>query len=395
MTRFTDSVGAMLLLDELDVAVIIIARDDESIRYANRRVCKDLGLGRKEIQGRCYRNVFWPEFLPVFDRLLARCELGGKHKTIYYWAEMMMWEQISARLIVWNGAPSILINIANISDVARSEFKFENIAYFDNLLKLPNGAKLEEDINELASLETVALLYFEIERFDDINNLYGWDNGDALLKQIRDWMLYSETRRSRLYRVNNGFALLGRKVTLDDACDRAREIKRRFAKSWTLTAGGNSLQLYCTINLGVVYGKYVKNEMRNLLLRTIRTRRNAKVGYSVYDERADQEAKRVLILRDRLINSIFNDMKGFDIHYQPIVSAGARQWVAIEALCRWRDADGNNVPPLEFIPVAEQLGLVDHIDRWVRNSAMRLCAELGLVKRGFMLDVNFSPTQKI
>lgn len=395
MTKINDPDDLHFLFNELEVAVMIIGRDDGIMRYVNRRVGKDMGKDRAEIQDSHYRQIFWPEFITVYDRLQTACEDGKEHTIIYYWAEMAIWEQISAHTILWNSVPSIMMSITNISEIARSEYKFESMAYFDNMLKLPNGAKLEEDINELASLETVGLVYFAIERFEDINDLYGWDNGDNLLKQIRDWLLASEPRRAQLYRVNNGFALLGRKVSKKDAEDRSNEILRRFSKPWTLSAGGNSLQIFCTIKLGIVYGKYIRNEMRNLLLRTIRGGETGDHGFAIYDEKADREAKRSLILRDTLINSVFNDMKGFDVHYHPIVDIKSQQWVALEALCRWTRADGERVSPMEFIPIAEQFDLIGQVDCWVRKTAMSQCVALRLDKKHFMLDVNFSPTQKI
>ena len=254
-----------LLFDSLKVAVMIIGRDDGAIKYFNQRVCQDLGRPSGEIKDVHYRKVFRPEFVSVYNRLQTECEDGQEHTAIYYWAEMALWEQVSAQIIRLGERPCILLSITYITEVARSEYRFESIAYFDNLLKLPNGAKLEEDINELASMETVNLIYFDIERFEDINNLYGWDNGDYLLKQVRDWLLSSEHRRAQLYRVGNGFAILGRATSLEDARDRSEEILRRFGRPWSLPAGGNTLSLYCTIKLGLVCGQYVKNEMRNIL----------------------------------------------------------------------------------------------------------------------------------
>lgn len=395
MIQSTTSGDLQSLVDNLEVALLIIGQDDKLVRYVNRRVCRDLSKSPAEVEGKSYQELFWPEFVSVYERLVGGTRGGSECATIYYWAEKALWEQVTVRPIIWECAPCILMSITTISEITRSEYRFESMAYFDNLLKLPNGAKLEEDINELANLEKVALIYFEPERFEDINNLYGWENGDSLLKQIRDWLLASESRRMQLYRINNGFALLGRKVTMQDMEDRAKKILHRFASPWTLSSGGNDLLLYCTIRLGLVYGKYIKNEMRNLLLRTIRSTNNAGAGYFVYDEAADLQAKRSLIVREDLIGCVHNGMRGFSVHYQPIVDVKTQQWVALEALSRWTTPSGHSVSPTEFINIAEQLNLIDQFDRWVRKTAMQQCVSLQLDKKKFLLDVNFSPTQKI
>ncbi|GEM_PF-2278510 len=383
-----------LLLDEVPASILIVGRDG-IIRYINRNVSIVLGKMESEIIGTDYRRLFWPEFISIYDQIVAECEKKREYTCIYYWSEMTLWEQIVARTIMWEDHPSILLTISTVSDVILSEYQLTDRTYFDNLLNLPNGNKLEEDLNVLANLETVVLIYFKIKRFNDINELYGWDCGDDLLKQISGWLLVSESRRVQLYRVNNGFAILGRKMSMDDAYARVAEIQRRFKKSWTLNAGGNTLHLHFPINIGIVYGKYVKNEMRNLLLRTIHAAENAEDGFAVYDENIDREAKKHLKLRDCFINCIFNEMQGFAVNYQPIVNVENRNWIGVEALCRWTTPTGEKVPPIDFIRAAEQLRLVGQVDDWVRREAMRQCVAAGLARKHFTLDVNFSPTQQI
>lgn len=383
------------LLDQMDLSIMLIGRDDGIIQRANLTVCKNTGKQYGELLGQHYRQVFWPEFITVYDRLQQKCVDGKEHTSIYYWGEMAMWEQISARIVRWRGTPCMLMTITNISDVARMEYRLENIAYFDNVLKLPNGAKLEEDINDLASFETVAIIYFDIERSGEINALYGWDNGDSILKQIRDYLLFSESNRAQLYRINNGFGIFGRKVSLDDAKKRAEEILRRFDRPWVITAGGNSISRYCSIRLCVVYGKYVKNEMRNILLKTVNSADHGNTSYTIYDEEADKQTTRSLQLRDSLINCIYNKMQGFDVHYHPVVDVHTERWMALEALCRWTAPSSEKVSPLEFIHAAEQLNLIDKVDSWVRKTAMNECRSLRLDEKDFLLDVNFSPTLKI
>ncbi len=396
MLRINDVASLHFFLNELGVGVIVIGRDEGTIVYANRRACKDLGKNIGDIAQRHYREVFWPEFVPVYDQLFANCEEDREHTTTYYWPDMLMWEQIKARVVDWNGTPCILISVTNISEVTRSEYKSQSLAYFDNVLKLPNGKKLEEDVNELANLETVALICMGIGQLNDINELYGWENGDNLLKQIRDWLLSSETRRAQLYRVNDGFVILGRKVEIEDAKARADEIIRRFTRPWFISAGGNGIMLYCRARLGIVYGKYIRDEMRSLMRRTLCSSDcNVSGCYAIYDEEADQQAKYSVMLRDTLINCIFNDMKGFEVHYQPIVDAKTAEWVALEAVCRWTTPTGERVSPGVFIDMSEQLGLIDNLDSWVRKTAMTQCVALGLDKKNFCLNVNFSPMQKI
>lgn len=383
------------IMDATAIGIMVIGRDDGIIRFANNRASLDFGKSLSELLGSHYRQVFWPPFTPVYDRLAAKCEDGFTHSAIYYWPDMSLWEQVYARTVVYERSPCILISVTNITEIASTEFNFSNVTYFDSLLRLPNGQRLEDDINELASVDTVALIYISLERFAEINNIYGWDNGNYLLKQIRDWFVSSESHRAQLYRVENGFAILGRNIPLADAEDRAKEIIRRFDRPWSLIAGGNTLSVFCSIKVGIIHGKYVKNEMRNLLMRTVQTVCNDH-GYAIYDEQADQKAKDVLQLRDELINCIHDDMKGFDIHYQPIIHTTSQQWIGVEALCRWASPGGQLSPAtIDVVHIIEQLGLIGHLDGWVCKTAVNRCSTLGLHNACFMLDVNFSQTQRV
>ena len=385
---------ATRLMEEMRVAVLLIGGQDGVVRYVNNCVCRDLGKQNHELLGRHYKEFFHPEFASFYQCLAIACKDENEHTGIYYWAERALWEQVTVHQIRVDNEPCLLLTISNVTEITLSQYMTENVAYFDNLLKLPNGAKLEEDINTLASVETVALLYITVSGLREINNLYGWHSGDNLLTQIRDWLLFSEPRSAQLYRLEDGFAIMGRCVSIEDAKERAESIERRFAQPWTLPLGSRNISLYCSIRLGIVHGKYMKNEMRNLLLRTIEAARD-QTGYVIYDEEVDRKARWMLKIRDSLINCIHNGMKGFELHYQPIVETKTGHWIAVEALCRWTTPDGARIPPDVFIRLAEQLGLIGELDAWVRKKAMQQCVSIGLHKRDFTLDLNFSPTQKI
>lgn len=389
-----ESARVVQLMDEMDVAVMMLDRETGVFRYVNTRVGEDIGKSKGEIIGRHYKQIFWPEFISVYDRMVELCMDGQAHSTIYYWAEMAQWEQISAKTVIWDYTPCVMLTITYVSEIARTNFMVESVVYFDSLLGLPNGAKLEVDLNDLAEVETPVLLYISISELQEINHLYGWQNGDLLLTQIRDWLMLSESRRAQLYRLGNGFAIFGRGVSVEDAKSRAEEIADRFQQPWYLPLGGNTISMYCAVKLGIIHGTHVKNEMQNLLMRTINLPDQGR-RYVIYDQRADLQAKDLMMFRHLLINSIHNNMQGFSVNYQPVVDIKSEQWIGLEALCRFKTPDGREISPLVFIRQAEQLGLIEKIDTWVRETAMRQCVSLGLDRCRLELGINFSPSQRL
>lgn len=383
------------LTNKMGAAVIVIEEESKKILYVNEHVCQDLKLEQGDIINQSYEQIFWPEFLDFFENFLKKRTDDKSHSTVYYWTERLIWEQLSCQNIKWHGDQSaVLVTITNITEAIRLDSKYERIMYFDGSLELPNGKKLEEDIKQFATLENVILLYLEIERFEEINHLFGFDAGDQLLANIKNWILNTESKRSQLYAIDKGFVLLGKDVTFKDVEIRAKEIHQRFKNTWEIRMGKSSYSLFCSAKIGVISGKYLKNEMRNVLLRTAKSSNNPK-GYAVYDEKTDLDAKNALLLRQTLINCVQNGMTGFEVYFQPIVQAGSHKWRGAESLCRWTTPEGKQVQPLEFIHMAEQLGLIGTLDNWVRETAINTCVQWGAHKRDFFLDMNFSPKQTL
>jgi diguanylate cyclase (GGDEF)-like protein/PAS domain S-box-containing protein len=385
------------ILDSLNVAIMVIDRNNGTLLYVNKQVCSDIQKTCEELTGMNYRDIFWTSFTILFEQLAAKCDDRQVHTNVYNWQERTTWEQIACRLIPWpDGRTAYLLSITNVTEVCQSEFEYKQLAFYDELLQLPNGVKLEKDIEEITSYQYTALIHFDIDHFAGVNEIYGWETGNNLLKQIRDWLRGTMRGQSQLYRVNDDeFCVLMRDVSVQEAKERAQEILDRFTQPW-IAAGENDMEIFCNIALGLVYGKNVKGDLRNLLYRTINSPEYKNDGYIIYDEQMDQMIKERLRLRQNLINCISQDMKGFSVHYHPIVNARTEEWVGAEALCRWTiPGSGTPVSPLFFIEEAEKIDLIGKLDRWVCETAMRQCKEWDLTHKNFYLNVNISPVQPI
>lgn len=418
------------LCDDLSVAIIVIAYPSGEFIYVNQKVLEDLSLPLKSIAGKHYKEYFWPEFYQVYEELARECQDGDEHTTVYYWTEKVLWEQISAKMITWHddspkddeqsvdrdaqtkeqvvieaqapvgsslapGQKAIMLNITNITEVARKEHEYQRTAYFDDLTELPNAKKLELDISELTSYEDVSLIYFQIQNIDDIIDLYGWGTSDDLHLLIRDWLIESDPGRTQFYKGGRGFIVMNREITREGTIKRIEEIIERFNHPWSMEIDGNTIDVYSKIRVGGVLGEYVKDEVRTRLLRTIIMDKKQGAEYTIYDAAEEARVKANHKMHNDLIRCILDGMKGFSVSYQPIAEAVTGRWVGLEALCRWKSPSGKQVPPAQFIPAAEQLGFVNKLDNWVRREAMETYSRLNLQKKNAYLDVNFSPGQPI
>lgn len=384
------------LYDLFSVAIIVVSRQSGKLVFLNQKVYKDMDAPEGSLLGKSYKDVFWPEFHHVYSGLVKQCEQGTEATAVYYWSEKVIWEQITAKLISWDSEDdAIMLNITNITEVAQAQAISEELAYFESVTGLPNGKKLEKDIGELVSFEQVSLLYIQFANFESINDFYGWDVGDKLLLMLKDWFLKTEKRRAHLYKGGQGFVLLGRNTTQEEAIDRMYEIERAFSSPWTVADSETEYLIFCRVKIGAVFGKYVKNEMRSLLLRTMHAEPPGHLPFHIYNEETDKRCKEENQIKSMLTRAVYNKMDGFSVHFHPIVETRSAQWVGLEALCRWAAPNGTLIPPRQFIPLLEHLGLIDRIDDWVRRQAMQHCRDLGLHTKEMFLDVNFSPVQTL
>lgn len=383
------------LFDELTVGAMVTSIQNGEIVYVNDALTSQLNTTANYATGKKYYDIFWPEFFPIYEGMRATCRDKKEHTVAYYWGENRMWAQITYKMVDWESEDDAILLILNkIPEATTSEYEYQKLIYTDNITGLPNGKKLEDDVNQLVNFNEVALIYFVIENLEDIRELYGIEAGDDFLNQIKDWLILSENKAAKLYRIDDGLALLGRAVSMEDAEERCEMINERFKQPWVIDVGGTLHTIYSPIKIGIVFGQYVKNEMRNLLLRTIRLPVNGK-GYALYNEDADRAVKTALTTRQYLTNCVQNNMEGFEVNFQPIIETETHNWIGIEALCRWTTPKGEPIPALNFIRIAEQLGVIADIDGWVMQQAMKTSRELGLDQKQFFLDVNFSPKSSI
>ena len=254
------------LCHKIGAAIILVDKETDISRFANNRVANDLSASHDQVVGRTYCEVFSPEFLDFYHDLVECSEDEEECTGIYYWSEKAFWEQVSVTALQWEGRDSILITITNVNEVARNDYEYKQIAYFDGATGLPNERKLEEDINAIDDVETVILLFVKIEILDDVYDMYGWDAGDSLVISIRDWLEETKYRRTHLYRMGNSFIMMARGLTAADLASLANDIRNRFADSLTIPIGNNAVSVYCNVINGSFYGKYVRNPMSCLVM---------------------------------------------------------------------------------------------------------------------------------
>ncbi|HIK29844.1 MAG TPA: EAL domain-containing protein [Oscillatoriales cyanobacterium M59_W2019_021] len=262
-----------------------------------------------------------------------------------------------------------------IEEHQRTQEVLIHMAFHDALTKLPNRALfLEKLYGALARLqadasEGFAVLLLDCDRFKVVNNSLGYSVGDELLKAIGQRLGSALGERDTLARLGGDeFAILLDGIgNLDRAVGVAEDLLSEFSKPFHL----RQHEVYINASVGIVLGAADYEQPEDLLrdadTALYRAKALGKGQYHIFDPELHQFAIQRLQLETDLRRSL-ND-RGFMVYYQPIVALSTGKLAGFEALVRWQHPTRGLVSPAEFIPVAEETGLIRALGIWVLEEA--------------------------
>jgi len=252
---------------------------------------------------------------------------------------------------------------------------FEHLAQHDSLTGLPNRLllldRLEQNIKHAKRHgNNISVLFLDLDRFKEINDTFGHEVGDKLLRLVA-------TKLKTCVREEDTIARLGGDefmIILEDI-DQNHSVKiveKIIAKMQDpITIDQNDL--YTTFSIGIsVFPKDAQTSeilLRNADTAMYKAKELGKNTYQFYDAKMTELAFERLMLENSLRHAI--DEKEFVAYYQPQIDARTNKLLGMEALVRWENPQMGMVPPASFIPLAEEIGLIIAIDRWMMQNTMQ------------------------
>ncbi len=282
----------------------------------------------------------------------------------------------------------------DITERKRDQETIGRLAHQDILTGLPNRALFQERIRAgLAHVQNgsaLALHCLDLDRFKAVNDTLGHPVGDALLKGVAD-RLRAELRPSDTVARLGGdeFAIIQTAPkSIEEIESLAKRVIAAFSEPFVL--GENTVSIGTSIGIAVAPsdGNDAEQLMMNADMALYRTKSVGRGTFGFFEhsmhERLQNRHQIVMGLREAIANS------KFELHYQPIVNVKTRKIVGCEALIRWSHPVRGLIPASEFIPIAEECGLIGQIGDWVLKTA---CAEASLWPDNIWVAVNISPAQ--
>ncbi len=290
--------------------------------------------------------------------------------------------------------PRYLIGlIEDITERREIEERIAYIAMHDSLTGLPNRAYFAHHVEGLLKkgndCDPFALLYLDIDHFKNINDSIGHQAGDMLLREVAERLRQITTADQLIGRLGGDeFAIVYRSGTLEQIAMFADRILSAFQDPFML--GDNAEFVTCSMGIAQapLHGDNPDVLMRNADLALYASKSGGRRTFRFYQHALRLAAEKRHVMTTDLRQALATGQ--FELHYQPIFNLESGQISGFEALLRWNHPERGMIPPLEFISIAEETGLIGPIGDWVLKEA---CREAARWPEDIKVSVNLSPVQ--
>jgi len=385
------------------VPTAILVKEVKSWRYilANKAGLEHIGGSREDVIGKTSH-----ELLPPFES--ARIEAAdhvalskghlfeGEHPV----ETPGQGERIvtSQRLVIRDGGgePEYLLTvIEDVTDRKQSEMRIAHLAHHDALTGLPNRMLFHERLE--TSLRRIrveglqlALLYLDLDHFKSINDSLGHPIGDELLKHVAERLRACVGERGTVARLGGDeFAVvLPEFENVEQIADLASRVLAGIAGAYDVL----DHRLVADGSVGIALAPHdgcdAAELLKNADLAMYAAKADGRGKYRFFEASMDARMKLRRALEFDLREAIM--VGGFELHFQPLVRFSNGRIAGCEALLRWEHRNGTYIPPSEFIPIAEETGLIGPLGEWVLRTA---CTEAATWPDDLKVAVNVSPSQ--
>jgi diguanylate cyclase (GGDEF)-like protein/PAS domain S-box-containing protein len=384
-----------LLFDANPVPMIVCAVDGEHVLAVNDAAVAHYGYSRAEFEKLTIRTLqAFDSEAPWADSLT--CDEQAARTWKHVKADGTLIDlAIYSRNLSYNERPAVLLALMDITERKRAEARLAFLAQHDGLTGLPNRNLLRQQMDEILALtrrsaEKAAVLVLGLDNFKSVNDTLGHGVGDKLLRGVAKRLRSMLRDEDVLARLNSDeFAVVQTALTRpEDTVLLSRRLLEAVADPYLLD--GQSVVIGATIGIAMAPGDGDDSEklLKNADMALSRAKTESRGTFSFFeagmDARAQSRRKIELDLRDAIQNEVLKP------HYQPLIDLTSGRINCFEALVRWPHPERGMVSPGEFIPVAEETGLINSLGVLMLRQA---CMDAAVWPDDVRVAVNLSPAQ--
>jgi diguanylate cyclase (GGDEF)-like protein/PAS domain S-box-containing protein len=366
---------------------VFVTSPDGVIKVANSAACKLLGFGEEELIGRGIPSILEERERAGFD--LQQAAQETRETVVRTRAGQTIPVSFTGSGIASDDPQfqGIIFVARNITDRKRAERRIRYLARYDTLTKLPNRMQFYHLLQQaiargLRSGQIVAVLYLDMDRFKEVNDTFGHGAGDRLLEVLAERLTRAVPRETMVGRLaGDEFALCVDGLAADadnraPVAQLARAILTEVSRPFQL----NQQEVFLTASIGVAFcprdAENVIDLIRNADAAMYYSKQNGGNTFAFYSPEMNAAAVERLMLKSKLRRALERDE--LEIRYQPKVDLRNGRIIGAEALLRWRLPGHGDIPPSQFIPLAEETNLILDIGEWVLN---RVCMDYRQMQR--------------
>jgi len=299
------------------------------------------------------------------------------------------------RHIDHGGRPAVLVSVFDVTERRRAEAKMAHMARHDGLTGLANRTRFREVLNDrLGKLNdegsAMAVLIIDLDDFKSVNDTLGHSVGDAVLSEAARRMGKAAGDGVLVARLGGDeFAIL---APVEEGARSPVELAEKIIEEMSLPidTGQHMVRIGASVGIAIAPQDSARPEeiMKFADLALYSAKRNGRGSSCLFEPQMDAHAQQKRQLEADLRRAI--EQGELAVYYQPLIELRTGETEAYEALLRWNHPERGMVSPLEFVPLAEEVGLIDGIGQFVLQTACRDAADW---PAGTRVAVNISPVQ--
>lgn len=383
--------------------------DTGEITFANKAACKLLGYSEADLLHRDFHQLL--QVTDSFSAKRPKKELDvyktiddGKvrhieEEVLLTHDQNFLWVNLTVTsLQSGENLKGVVVVFSDMTQRRADKKKLDRMAHFDTLTGLPNRDSFFRHVDLMIAeaqhnKKQFIVCLADIDNFKTINDSMGHDVGDHLLQYIAKKLYKVSSKKSYIARL--GGDEFGFLIELDDSSTDMGQSMEHYLEAFDEPMQLDGYDIKTSLSIGVATyptaGESAQALLKNADVAMYRAKSMGRNTYAFFDQSIETQVKRYHLIHAALYAAI--DQEEFDLVYQPIVSLSSGKIAGVEALIRWSHASIGDVSPVEFIPIAEESGLIHLIGDWVIREAAHHAALLSSLVPDLFMSINISVKQ--